>query len=370
MVSINTNLSSLLVQNNLAQSTNGLSKAIERLTTGYKINHASDNAAGYSIAQDMTSKLSSYDVAADNISMGLDLLSVAQTTISQMQSRGERLMALWTQAQNGTYGPTSLSAINQEATAIMQEINRLYMNTEYNGIKLFDRNLNIPDNMPKAGESGFIDETDIEDIQAGTTSDIKAQYNGCIEEAHHISDAEVNALTHVSDIDNFVSGETYAITSVDDLVKLASLVNAGKNSTNVTFVMGADLDLSAYCAENTDESGNGGWNPIGSSAKQFKGTFDGNGHKIEGLYIKRETSDYPGLFGYTASGSTIENVGVEGDATGKAYTGGLVGRANGTVSNSYTTGNVTGQGTNTGGLVGEAYGSVTNSYVTGNVTGK
>ena len=57
MVSINTNLSSLLVQNNLAQSTNSLSKAVERLTTGYKINHASDNAAGYSIAQDMTSKL-------------------------------------------------------------------------------------------------------------------------------------------------------------------------------------------------------------------------------------------------------------------------------------------------------------------------
>ena len=111
------------------------------MTTGFKLNHASDNAAGYSIAQDMDSKLSSYEVASDNISAGLDLLSTAQDTISLMQSKGERLMALWNQAQNGTYGAQSMAAMQSEVNAIVQEINRMYSNAEYNGIKLLDYDL-------------------------------------------------------------------------------------------------------------------------------------------------------------------------------------------------------------------------------------
>ena len=94
MVSINTNLSSLLVQNNLAQSTNSLSKAVERLTTGYKINHASDNAAGYSIVQNMTSKISSYSVAEENASMGLDLLQTANGSMDLIQEHLVRIRNL------------------------------------------------------------------------------------------------------------------------------------------------------------------------------------------------------------------------------------------------------------------------------------
>ncbi len=98
MISLRTNLSSIITQQSLGNTTNRLNLAIERMSTGYKINHASDNAAGYSIATNMNTQLSAYDVAADNISMGLDLLTTAQDTISSMQSRGERLMSLWTQA--------------------------------------------------------------------------------------------------------------------------------------------------------------------------------------------------------------------------------------------------------------------------------
>ena len=170
MVSINTNISSLIVQNNLTSSTNALNTAIERMTTGYKINHAKDNAANYSIAEDMSKKLSSYDVAANNISMGMDLLSVAQDTIAGMQSRGERLMALWTQAQNGTYGASSISAINKEAAALVNEINRLYQSTEYNGIDLFS--VKLPDWAVEVKANAGKD--------AGLTEDLTPKYNGFI----------------------------------------------------------------------------------------------------------------------------------------------------------------------------------------------
>ena len=158
MVSINTNLSSIMVQGNLNQATNGLNKAIERLSTGYKINHSSDNAANYSIANNYEAKLSSYDMAADNVGMGSDLLAVAQDTISSMQDHGARLHALITQARNGTYGAQSLNALTQEAGALISEIQRMYTNAEYNKVSLFDNSpfnesykISIPNDLLQPG---------------------------------------------------------------------------------------------------------------------------------------------------------------------------------------------------------------------------
>ena len=69
MLSINTNLSSLIAQRSMKQSTNSLNQAIERMTTGFKINHAKDNAANYSISTNLTTKIGSYNVAEDNCAM-------------------------------------------------------------------------------------------------------------------------------------------------------------------------------------------------------------------------------------------------------------------------------------------------------------
>ena len=74
-LTINTNLSSILVQSNLNKATGQLNQAIERMTTGYKINHAADNAAGYSIATNWKTQLGSLDVAADNAATGADMLT-------------------------------------------------------------------------------------------------------------------------------------------------------------------------------------------------------------------------------------------------------------------------------------------------------
>ena len=74
-LTINTNISSLVAQQNLSKATGSLNKAIERMTTGYKINHAGDNAAGYSIARNWETQLGSLDVAADNAATGADMMS-------------------------------------------------------------------------------------------------------------------------------------------------------------------------------------------------------------------------------------------------------------------------------------------------------
>ena len=135
-LTINTNLSSMIVQKNLTASTNQLNQAIERMTTGYKINHASDNAAGYSIAKNWEAKLGSLDVAADNAATGADMLATLEDNYALISQHVQRVRDLTEQAANGTYGDQSKQAIKSEIEARLLEINRIAANCEFNGIDM------------------------------------------------------------------------------------------------------------------------------------------------------------------------------------------------------------------------------------------
>ena len=135
-ITINTNLSSMIVQNNLAKSTSQLNSAIERMTTGYKINHAADNAAGYSIARNWEAQLGSLDVAADNAATGADMLATLEDNYALISSHVQRVRDLTEQASNGTYGEQSKKAIQSEIQARLDEINRIAANCEFNSVNL------------------------------------------------------------------------------------------------------------------------------------------------------------------------------------------------------------------------------------------
>ena len=135
-LTINTNVSSLIAQRNMNEATNTLMKSIERMTTGYTINHAADNAAGYSISDMWVTQLGSLDVAADNAATGADLLTTAEETYGLLTSHLQRVRDLTEQAANGTYGSQSLRAIQAEIYARLQEVDRIAANAEFNGIKL------------------------------------------------------------------------------------------------------------------------------------------------------------------------------------------------------------------------------------------
>jgi len=148
-----------------------------------------------------------------------------------------------------------------------------------------------------------------------------------------------------------------------------------RNYLSSYFILTSDLDFSSIgyteLASATANEGKG-WQPIGSIAVNdaFVGSFDGQGYEICDLFIDRPDESDVGLFGVVEEGGVIENVGVvNGNVTGYDNAGGLVGKNEGTVSNSYSAGNVTGNA-NVGGLVGWNFkGTVTDTYSTGNVTG-
>jgi flagellin-like protein len=123
---------------------------------------------------------------------------------------------------------------------------------------------------------------------------------------------------------------------------------------------------------------NQGFDPVGTydfekANSEFTGSFDGQNHTISNLSINRLDDNDVGLFGAIGAVGEVKNVGVINvNITGESYVGGLVGsNSNGTVSNSYSTGNVTGESYYVGGLIGyNRDGTVSNSYSTGNVSGE
>ena len=135
-LTINTNVSSIIAQRNLNSATNALNTSIERMTTGYKVNHAKDNAADYAISKLWATQLSSLDVAADNASTGNDMLTTTEETYSLLAGHLQRVRDLTEQAANGTYGSSSLAAIRAEITARLEEFDRIAANAEFNGVKL------------------------------------------------------------------------------------------------------------------------------------------------------------------------------------------------------------------------------------------
>ena len=135
-LTINTNISSIIAQRSLNNATNSLNTSLERMSTGYKINHAKDNAAGYSISNMWKTQLGSLDVAADNAATGSDMLTSAEQSYGLIAEHLQRIRDLTEQAANGTYASASLKAIQSEIESRLDEVTRVASNAEFNGIKL------------------------------------------------------------------------------------------------------------------------------------------------------------------------------------------------------------------------------------------
>ncbi|MCQ2740165.1 MAG: hypothetical protein MJ237_08080 [bacterium] len=167
-LTINTNVSSLIAQRNMNNATNALNASIERMSTGYTINHAKDNAAGYSIAKTWVTQINSLDVAASNAATGSDLLTTAEENYGLLVDHLQRVRDLTEQAANGTYGSTSKKAIQGEITARFQEISRIASNSEFNGIKLMA--------FTEGGDNSAVGITEIGvDIQVGLYADANSR---------------------------------------------------------------------------------------------------------------------------------------------------------------------------------------------------
>ncbi|HGG59530.1 MAG TPA: flagellin FliC [Gammaproteobacteria bacterium] len=134
---INTNMFSLNAQRNLNRSQGAMGMAIQRLSSGLRINSAKDDAAGMAVAEGMTSKIRGLDVAARNANDGISLAQTAEAALGKITDNMQRIRELAVQSANGTLGDTERSYLQTEVDELTAEITRIVDDTEFNGAKLF-----------------------------------------------------------------------------------------------------------------------------------------------------------------------------------------------------------------------------------------
>ena len=198
MLSLNTNMTSLMVQNNLKKAMDGLNSAMKKLTTGKKINSAKDNPANYALAKNIETKLRAWNVAQDNIMMGYDMLETASSSAELIYSHMTRIRDLCEQACNGTYGEASKKAIKAEIAGRIDEINRIKSSTEYNDIKIFgDIDSNGNEIRRTCNIQAGIDSSKSSVIQVDTTLSIS--------EINDILSADISSPEILDNIDNIIN---------------------------------------------------------------------------------------------------------------------------------------------------------------------
>jgi len=187
---INSNIPSITAQRHLANSRAEMDQAMERLSSGKRINSAMDDAAGLTIAHSLDAKVTSLNQAARNANDGISLINLAEGALEQVSKMLTRMRELAIQSINGTYSDTDTDNLHSEYLALSNEITRIATNTKFNGVSVIGASATITfqvghsssdtialttssmksDALASASASGFhLDDTAISSVGTTTT---------------------------------------------------------------------------------------------------------------------------------------------------------------------------------------------------------
>ncbi|CDU08647.1 Polar flagellin F [Vibrio coralliirubri] len=137
-ITVNTNVSALVAQRNLSNANNMLNQSLERLASGSRINSAKDDAAGLQISNRLEAQMSGIDVAVRNANDGISIMQTAEGAMNETTNIMQRMRDLSLQASNGSNSSSERIAIQEEVTALNDELNRIAETTSFGGKKLLN----------------------------------------------------------------------------------------------------------------------------------------------------------------------------------------------------------------------------------------
>ncbi|WP_139685949.1 flagellin [Vibrio tasmaniensis] len=137
-ITVNTNVSALVAQRNISNANNMLNQSLERLASGSRINSAKDDAAGLQISNRLETQMSGIDVAVRNANDGISIMQTAEGAMNETTNIMQRMRDLSLQATNGSNSQSERAAIQEEVTALNDELNRIAETTSFGGKKLLN----------------------------------------------------------------------------------------------------------------------------------------------------------------------------------------------------------------------------------------
>ena len=244
---INSNISSMISQRYLTKNTEGLSTSLERLSSGSKINHAGDDAAGLALSESLQSQVRGTDQAIDNIQDGINMLQIAEGGLEIITDNLQRIRELCIQAANEIYDENSKQAILNEIDQRLKIINTTAATTNFNGKKLLDGS--VASLFVQIGPNGDV---------ASTDPNVPTKYLNAIDVAPALTEATSDALGIDMQITalgkaqaaggNFIDATTWTTQNVRDYIN--SLDEALTKIANDRSVMGAFMNAMDSAAAN------------------------------------------------------------------------------------------------------------------------
>lgn len=234
-VTVNTNVSAMTAQRYLNQATSSQNSAMERLSSGYKINSAKDDAAGLQISNRLTSQSRGLDVAVRNANDGISIAQTAEGAMNETTSILQRMRDLSIQSSNGSNSTSDRKAIQEEVTALNDELNRVAETTSFGGNKLLNgtygsKSFQIGSN---SGEAVMLSLSDMR-------SDNKAM-GGVEYTAQNGKDKDWNVQSGANDLNitlNDKDGNEQTINiqakAGDDIEELATYINGQTDMVNAS----------------------------------------------------------------------------------------------------------------------------------------
>ena len=140
---INTNITSLIAQNNLSKTQDALQLTIQRLSSGLRVNTAADDASGFAISNRMDSLVRGMAVASRNANDGISYSQTTTGALSQITNNLQRMRELAVQAANGSNSSSDTSLLNQEYSQLQTEVNRIQQSTTFNGVNVFQNRATV-----------------------------------------------------------------------------------------------------------------------------------------------------------------------------------------------------------------------------------
>ncbi|MEP8678205.1 flagellin [Enterobacter roggenkampii] len=294
MAVINTNTLSLMTQNNLNKSQSSLGTAIERLSSGLRINSAKDDAAGQAIANRFTSNINGLTVASRNANDGISLAQTAEGALSEINNNLQRIRDLTVQAQNSSNSASDIDSIQSEVNQRMEEINRVTTQTDFNGIKVLNTGAKTKDFSFQVGSKDTeiikisLDKSDGWNLaSAGKTDNSLNKYVATAAPKDSAAPT-ADEITAGEKANEAINGQFRAVTAVGFDVLNGTVDSEGHTAKKDDVKPLADIDK-AIKAVDTQRSS------LGASQNRFESTITNLNNTVNNLSAARsriQDSDY------------------------------------------------------------------------------
>ncbi|OII34920.1 flagellin [Curtobacterium sp. MMLR14_010] len=249
-MSINTNLSALNTYRNLNSTQNDLSKSLEKLSSGLRINRAADDAAGLSISEGLKSQVGGLTVAARNAQDGISVVQTAEGGLTETHSILQRMRDLAVQAGNDSNNATSRDAIKTEVGQLQKELGRIATSTNFNGTSLLNSNDTLKF---QVGANAGADSQIAVDLSGANVSKIVDNLAGGASATGTKFDiADVSKLTGKATFEVSKGGETTSVTTAD-----LGAAGSFKSVQGYADALKADANFSANFTVTVNKDANG-----------------------------------------------------------------------------------------------------------------